>query len=936
MRKSFFVFTIVFFWANFIFGQTWQRMQSWGLDLESITWANATIGYAAGENLLIKTIDGGLTWEELDIPEINRINDLDFWDENIGLAIGNDGIIIKTTNGGDQWSNISSPTSSDLYSISFVEENNIIIAGESGEIYQSLDLGATWQSINSTVNSNLNDIFYLNAQHGFIVGNDGVLLITNDGGNNFAKQSLPISGNLYSVAFSSELIGYVVGETGIVLKTIDAGINWTSLNSGVNLDLKKIDISPIDARIIVIVGDLATSIKSTNSGATFSKANLGAGISRNLKGLRFLPGTNQVFAVGQDGYLIRSTNGGTSWAARLAGYRNNFSSIDFKTDRTGFIAGQNGAFYLTSNGAISLVSRPLPEKTDIITIDFWNTSFGYTASKSGKMFRTGNSGTTWVPVPAVTTEDITGFYLFAPSVLYVTGSNGYIARSFDSGGSWDSNIATNTSENLIDVTYFDFQVGFAIGENGQISWTNGGNTWENLPKLTDQNLNSLSKLDSSTSIIVGNGGVILKSEDKARTWRIIETDITENLNSVDFWDENIGIIAGDNGMTFQTKDGGESWLQIDTGTKRNLNSISMGNSLVAFAAGDDGTLLKYTCVTPPGISEISGETNVCIGTSNYSVTDTNIPGSQIVWRVDGGEIISGQGTSSIQVNWTVPGRQGVFVSRQNFCGNGETSALEVEVLTKPKSNMEIQGLGSACTNLNEIYSIPMEEGILYTWEAEGGAIISGQNSSEVLIQWNETGEHILSLVLENRCGKSDPIFKTVSISSPPSQPSDIVGENQLGIGESIYQVENIAGLDYHWEISGNGGKINSGQGTNRVSIEWLVEGDYLLKVTPQNSCNFGEARELAVNVNIITGIEPETDLSLKIFPNPSHGNLTISSENLSVYEDIVILNTLGQEVHKKQIEEGQTEVYLTDLPRGLLMVRLRNKAKTVVRKVIIK
>jgi hypothetical protein len=241
-----------------------------------------------------------------------------------------------------------------------------------------------------------------------------------------------------------------------------------------------------------------------------------------------------------------------------------------------------------------------------------------------------------------------------------------------------------------------------------------------------------------------------------------------------------------------------------------------------------------------------------------------------------------------------------------------------------------------CSNILESYSLPTEEGIVYSWIVEGGEIISGQNSSEVLIQWNEVGEKILSVVLENGCGKSSPILKSVSVNSPPNQPSDIIGESQLGIGESIYQVENIEGIDYKWEITGDGGRINSGQGTNSVSIEWLVEGDFTLKVTPQNNCNYGPSRELDVNVNIITGIEPAIDNSLKIFPNPSQGDITISSENLFIYNEVVVLNTLGQELLKNQIQEGQTEVYLTDLPRGLLLLRLRNQTKTVIKKIIIK
>ncbi|MBN3581277.1 T9SS type A sorting domain-containing protein [Algoriphagus aestuarii] len=910
-------------------------MQSWGLDLESVTWINPTTGIAAGENLIIRTADGGLTWEETQIPEIQRIYDLIFINESTGIAVGENGMILKSQDSGLTWNKTNSPTEKALKSISKANDNRIFAAGESGLLLFSDNQGTSWQAISSPTSSNLNEIFFVDDQLGFAVGDNGTFLKTENGGSSFTKITMPFSSTINSVSFFNESEGYLVGADGKIYKTIDGGENWSALNSGVTVDLLKIVIHSVDKRIVLAAGEQGTLLKSTNSGATFSKINLGATNTRKINSLEFLPESNLAFAVGQDGYLISSANSGTSWSIRLAGYRTHFNSIDFKSDRTGFIAGDNGQFFVTSNAATSIISRPLPEPLDVISIDFWNTGFGYASGESGKMYRTGNGGSTWVPVPAATVESINGFYLFAPSVLYVTGTNGYIARSFDSGGTWDSNIATNTSENMKDVTYFDYQVGFAIGDNGQISWTNGGNTWENLPKLTDQDLNALAKLDSNTSVIVGDGGVILKSEDMAKTWRAISSGITENLNSVDFWDENIGMIVGDNGLTLQTKDGGENWLQIESGTIRDLNAVSMGTSLVAFTAGEDGTILTYTCVPPPGISAISGGSEICLGTALYQVEDTILPGSQIVWRVDGGEIISGQGTSKVQVNWTTAGRQGVFVSRQNFCGNGETSALEVLVVSKPKSSLEIIGNGSVCTNQAEIYSLENMDGINYLWTVQGGELLAGENTHEVQIQWNETGAKQVSVVLENNCGKSDPITKEVVVSAAPEQPSEIKGDSQVGLGEYSYEVEAIDGIDYQWGISGNSGRIISGQGTHKITIEWLLEGDFTLKVTPQNSCNDGESRELTININIITGIEPEADLSLKIFPNPSQGSLTISSEYLSKFQEFTVVNSLGQKLMQSEISPGQTEIYLTELPKGLLLIRLKSNRQTIVRKLVV-
>lgn len=61
MQKSIGLFLIGMLLSIQLFSQTWIRMQSWGLDLESITWVDENLGFSVGENLIIKTTDGGIS-----------------------------------------------------------------------------------------------------------------------------------------------------------------------------------------------------------------------------------------------------------------------------------------------------------------------------------------------------------------------------------------------------------------------------------------------------------------------------------------------------------------------------------------------------------------------------------------------------------------------------------------------------------------------------------------------------------------------------------------------------------------------------------------------------------------------------------------------------------------------------------------------------------
>lgn len=938
MFKTLVLFFLGMMPTHTLIAQTWTRMQSWGLDLESVVWVDANLGFAVGEQLIILSKDGGTTWEELTtVPEV-RFFDIALQDQNIGVAVGENGSIQRTQNGGDTWASIASGVTEDLLSIAFTKENHFIAVGENGKILRSTNGGLNWTLINSFTSFQLNDLYFLNSNTGFVAANGGKILKTLDGGISWTLLNSSSNKNLNGVVFSSDLIGYAAGEGGLVTKTIDGGQIWTTLPSGVTVSLKKISLSPVDVKIIVVVGDGATSIRSADSGTTFAKANLGTGNLRNLKSISFKPASNLAFVSGQDGYLISSTNSGTSWAQRLAGIRNDFTSTDFKSNLFGFIGGQSGAVYATSNGGVSLISRPIPAQIDISAINFWNNSVGFASGKSGKVFRTTNSGVSWVPIPTQSSEAITAFHLISSSLLYITGTNGLVSRSLDSGITWDNSIESSTKENLFDISFFDNQFGSAIGKNGQISRTDGGSLWETIPKITNQDLNGQAKLNSEKAIIVGNQGIILKTENKGKTWRKIEVNFTNNLKSVDFWNESIGFIVGEKGFSIQTKDGGETWTEIPKMTNSNLTDVNAGNGETVFSVGEDGTILKYSCVAPAALSEITGNGLSCFNLETYQINDLPLPGSEIAWRVDGGEIISGQRSKQIQVLWSKAGRNGVYVSRRNFCGNGETSFLEVFVSDLPKTTQAIMGEGSVCTTKSYVYTLPNAEGVTYKWETTGGEIVSGQDSPIVTVKWNLTGEQKLYAIPQNRCGISEPIIKPVFINASPAQPGEIKGEAQVGLGENFYTITGENGINYQWKINNLGGRILEGQGTSSVKIIWQQEGNFNLSVTPLNICNEGEARTLQVNVNVITAlpeIRPELE-AIKIYPNPSFGDLIIESKILGYWNELVLINALGQKFRTVQIQSGQQEINISQLPKGMVIMRFSNHRGFFNRKVIIK
>jgi photosystem II stability/assembly factor-like uncharacterized protein len=937
MKKISFLLLTFFFSYYCAQAQTWTRLQSWGLDLETIFWVNDSVAYAGGERLLIKTSNAGQTWEELPYQFDGRVVDLVFKNSNLGLAVGNSGLILKTVDGGNSWSKINIGQSSDFHDISYNGENNWIISGSSGKIFESTNDGTSWQEKPSSQTKDIFGVEFINKDTVYAVGQEGLILRSYNKGASWTSLNSGVTESLHAVRFSSPLIGYAAGDNGRMIKTIDGGNTWQLLNTGTTVKLNDLKIAPRDVRIIVAVGDNATSIRSTNSGSSFARANLGATNTRNILGLSFLPGSNTVFASGKDGYLISSTNAASTYTQRLAGFRNNFTSVDFKTDRVGFVAGERGEFLVTSNSGVTFISRPIPEQFTISAIDFWNTAFGYISGPGGKIYRTSNSGSAWGEFSINTTQRVDGFYLFAPSVLYLAGTNGFITRSSDSGGTWDLGVTSNSTTNLKDLMFFDFAIGIAIGENGLILYSFGGGQWEPVNSGTNRNLNGLAKLGEFQAIAVGDGGTIIKTEDKSQSWRSISSGTNEDLLSVDFFDSQFGFISGKNGLALVTKDGGESWTKIETGTNRNLNAISAGTPLIAYAAGDDGSILTYNCVPPTGaLSNISGAVQTCLESQTYRITNNQIAGTQLVWRVDGGQIINGQGTNTVEVEWTDPGRKAIFVSRSNFCGAGETSFLEVNVSQLPPANLKIDGNGTVCETNEESYQLPNLQGISYTWEANGGEILSGQGTSTVLVKWINPGLGSLKATPKNACGQRETITLPIQINALPTAPDQISGENLVPPGEQTYSVAVNEGHNYQWSLSA-GGRILEGQGTGTIRVRWESEGNFEVQVRAQNSCNFSEEIKLGVQVSLITSLEPNSgDSTLKIYPNPSEGDVFIESDFLDTWNWVEVSNQRGQVVFSTPISPGLKSIRLTDLPKGLLIFRLSNKDRLISKKIWIR
>ncbi|SMD42325.1 Por secretion system C-terminal sorting domain-containing protein [Aquiflexum balticum DSM 16537] len=921
--------------SSISYSQTWRRVGGWGNQLTEVTWASDETGFIAGDQVILKTIDGGLSWTEQKAPSKNKMWGMAFFNENLGTIVGEGGAVFWTTDGGQNWQLTNAGTAETLRSVWFLTESRVYAVGDNGQVFRSSNGGQSWARQSVGTAAHLNSLYFVNQDTGYIATAQGQVIRTFNGGNNWNIQNTGQNNSLNGIHFTSGQTGFAVGQQGTIVKTTDAGSTWTLLNSGTERNLNTLSFNRTNPNIGVILGENATILRTVNAGTTIDGININN--TQNYLSVSFRRASNMVFAVGEDGFVIFSNNSGGSWGVRLSGRDKDYTGTQFRTANLGYIIGVEGLVLSTSNGGNSLVDRSRPLSVTFNDLAFTTNAFGYIAGDEGILLRTTNSGGNWTSLTPGTTESINGLYFFNNTTGYIVGDNGFISRTVDSGVTWTAISLNSPNNTLIDLNFFDTSTGILIGNGGFMARTEDGENWQAVNSTTTENLKGIKILDEQTAVVIGNAGTILKSTDRGKTWVKINAGISQDLNALDFLDESVGFVTGQGGLIMVTRDGGDSWTPMPTGTFQDFTGISFGDLSSGFAVGEKGSLFNYSCQVPEEATVIFGENNICLSQQVYTVQNNEGPDVEFEWRVDGGTILEGQGTNRIEVRWDIPGRNAVLVRGKNNCGNGKTKGLEVLVSTQPQAITNIEGEGVGCLNNFMEYSVNEIPGTIFVWEVTGGLITAGQGTPNVTVQWTSLGQQQLKITPNNPCGQGTTYTKPIQVLTPPEKPSEITGPDTVGLTEEEYEVTNVANVNFQWTISGNAGKVISGQGTNKVRVQWEKEGDFILTVTPMNSCNSGSSSTLAVNINLITSINREiSSEEIGVYPNPSFGMVTVSFKGINRVNAVKITDAMGNEIRHIVPSMGVDTIEFQGLPKGLYIVNIRSREREYNRKLLVR
>ena len=281
------------------------------------------------------------------------------------------------------------------------------------------------------------------------------------------------------------------------------------------------------------------------------------------------------------------------------------------------------------------------------------------------------------------------------------------------------------------------------------------------------------------------------------------------------------------------------------------------------------TVLPVT-VNPLPVPTISGAIVTCQGTTSAYTTQTGQ--SNYTWTLSsGGQIMSGQGTSTANIKWNGAGAQTVYVNYSNAFGCMAVAPTSYAVTVNAAPVPTITGPTAICaTSGYHIYTT--ETGMTgYNWiVSSGGSIFSGQGTNSIWVYWATAGNQSVTITYfnANSCAPVTPVTLPVLVTTvPPASAGPVSGPSTVCAGQQgvAYSIAPVSGaVAYDWAVP-SGAIIVSGMYTNSITINFAVNA--------QNGPITAWANNICGNSNI----SPPLNITVNALPAAA-GSITGSAQ----------------------------------------------------------
>jgi photosystem II stability/assembly factor-like uncharacterized protein len=527
-------------------------------------------------------------------PQGNSLSAVVFEDASIGYAVGEHGAVLRTNDGGASWSIRSQAPalSADLVDLLVLAPGELLAVGGSPGIFRSHDGGATWAAVANPSTRALRDVAFTPGASIAAVGDSGQVLHSSDGGVTWSRLTTAIANKTLRVQVWRDALHAIVGGDFVLRETADGGQTWNPL-PGVGANESEVwnDGFFIDAQVGELVADFHT-LRTVNGGQSWAASFVANPQVYQAKTVR-LSGLHWFRASHLEGASIFETiDGGHTWTTRFEDFSiNGILDLVQSPDGSFTAVGTEGSLVRSTNGGQAWdridacdCPTPRPHISQIVSLPDGRAFAGTTQPgvASRAFLRSDDQGHTWAPVVnAPPLNFLNAMHFPGDQIGFAAGGSGTanVWRSIDGGVSWNPVPLSNPPFANCQVLRFapvneNTTWAVVIGSGGSTMYrtSDAGATW--LPQNANLPLGSVFLRcayfrDALHGWAGGGSGSVptfWRTIDGGASWTVVATSgLPAPIGDLRFADDLHGLAAmfGLGGL-FRTEDGGATWTQVSS------------------------------------------------------------------------------------------------------------------------------------------------------------------------------------------------------------------------------------------------------------------------------------------------------------------------------------------------------------------------------------
>lgn len=239
------------------------------------------------------------------------------------------------------------------------------------------------------------------------------------------------------------------------------------------------------------------------------------------------------------------------WVDQDSGIQNDLESVYFVSQNEGWAVGRQGKIIHTTNGGTTWTQQNSGTTKDLNKVHMLNATFGVAVGDQGTAVK--YNGTTWTTITSGTSQDLYSVYFTDVNTGWIAGDYAIIKKTTNGGASFTAESTTSLASTFYDIKMTSATEGWAVGSTGNV-WKYNGSGWNNVTTPytgtgTGPDLYSVSFSSADNGFATGRASSIIYFD--GTSWTTQGTTLPDNtyrIHGVHTLNDNLAYAASSPGL----------------------------------------------------------------------------------------------------------------------------------------------------------------------------------------------------------------------------------------------------------------------------------------------------------------------------------------------------------------------------------------------------